>query len=61
MAIIAEETHPAMVKMQNFKKQHIFGTQRAIFGPKNGILPKSLKLPQNNSITSLQTENDDIW
>ena len=32
------------------------GTQRDVFGPKNGILPKSLKLPQNNFITSLQTK-----
>ena len=47
--------------MWNFKKWHIFDTQRDVFGPKNGISPKSLKLPQNKFITSLQTKNGDIW
>ena len=61
MAIFGEETHPALRKMWNFKKWHIFGTQRAVFGPKNGISPKSLKLPQNNFITSLQTKNGEDW
>ena len=61
MAIFGEETHPAAWKMWNFKKWHIFGTQRAVFGPKNGISPKSLKLPQNNFITSPKTKNGDIW
>ena len=61
MAKFGEETHLAMVKMLHFKKCHIFGTQRAVFGPKSGILPKSLKLPQNSFITSLKTKNGDIW
>ena len=61
MVIFGEETHPALRKIWNFKKWRIFGTQRAVFGPKNGISPKLLKLPQNNFITSLQTKNGDIW
>ena len=55
MAIFGEETHPAMLKVLKFKKWHIFGTHCDVFGPKNGISSKSLKLPQNNFITSLQT------
>ena len=48
-------------KCEISKKWHIFGTYCAVFGPKNGISPKSLKLPQNNFITSLKTKNGDIW
>ena len=59
--MIGEETHLALGKMWNFKKWPIFGTQRAVFGPKNGISPKSLKIPQNNFITSLQTKNGKDW
>ena len=61
MAIFGEETHLALGKIWNFKKWHIFSTQRAVFGPKNWILPKSLKLPQNNFIPSPKTKNGDIW
>jgi len=42
-------------------KWPIFGTQRAAFGPENGISPKWLKLPQNSYISSLKTKNGDIW
>ena len=61
MAIFGEETHPALRKMWNFKKWHIFGTQRAVFGPKIEISPKSLKLRQNNFITGLQTKTGKDW
>ena len=61
MMIFCEEIHPALLKMWKFKKWYIFSTHFRVFGPKSGISPKSLKLPQDNFITSLQTKNGDIW
>ena len=61
MVSISEEMHPALPENWFSLKMHIFGTNLGVFEPKKGIFPKSLKLPQNSLITSLQTKNGKHW
>ena len=61
MVSISEEMHPALPENWFSLKMHIFGTNLGVFEPKKVIFPRSLKLPQNSLITSLQTKNGKYW
>ena len=59
MVSISEEIH--CPKTDFSLKMHTFGINLDVFEPKKVIFPKSLKLPQNSLITSLQTKNGKHW